>query len=396
MPIQVLFVHHFGQFGGGETALLDLLAEFNKEKIQPILLCPSGPVLQAARDLGIESYPLNVPWRLNRFSKSDPFPIKVFRKLIDFATEIYDQINISRQIITQINHVSADILHAFTQYDSISVMLAAKRCRKPYIITIHSQYAVTSERKWAFHWAFRVVSVSDWVMRSTLRRVNVYEKSRVIGVGVNTKIFNAASSHNKIREEFGIPCNSVVIGMVGRMIGWKRQDILIKAAPEVLRLYKNVYFLFIGGGSDYWDASGVNYFASLQRTVARLDLDRRVVFAGERRDMAACYAAMNIVVSAASQETFGRAVAEAMAMEKPVVCADAGAISELVNDGNTGLLVPYGDEHALAKAICELLADSDRAAMLGKHAGQYIKGHHAMDAVAEEYAKLYEAARLYN
>ena len=56
--IRVLFIHHFAEIGGGETALLDLLGALDKDLVQPILHCPRGPVFSRSLALGIPTFPV--------------------------------------------------------------------------------------------------------------------------------------------------------------------------------------------------------------------------------------------------------------------------------------------------------------------------------------------------
>ena len=389
-PVQVLFVHHFSKIGGGETALLDLLNALDKNLVQPTLLCPSGPVLQAAQELGVECKALDAPFRPEKHQESATLLQKNIDRTVRLISNIKDQAVIAGQIQSELKRHPVDVLHIFTHYDALAGYFTTQNQAIRYIITVHSQSAATLERYYAFHKAAYIVSVSNWVRQENAKKIRRFEQSGVIGAGVDTLRFRPDESKNTIRKEFNIPENAPIIGMVGRIINWKRQDVLIKAAPEILSHINNAYFLIIGGGEDYWIQGGSSYLAELKRLVQDLKIEDRVIFTGERRDLPQLYAAMDIVVSAASQETFGRAVAEAMSMGRPVICANIGAIPELVQHGMTGLLTPYGDERMLAKTVCELLSDPEMATRIGKNAAQYIAEHHSMQSVAGQYISIYQ------
>jgi glycosyltransferase involved in cell wall biosynthesis len=104
-------------------------------------------------------------------------------------------------------------------------------------------------------------------------------------------------------------------------------------------------------------------------TVARLRLEDRVTLAGELDGEAldACYGRANVFVLATHQETYGMAVAEAIAYELPVVATMAGAIPELVGN-DAGLLVPVGDTEALAESLAQVLSDADLRVRLAEGA----------------------------
>jgi glycosyltransferase involved in cell wall biosynthesis len=107
----------------------------------------------------------------------------------------------------------------------------------------------------------------------------------------------------------------------------------------------------------------------VRETVARLRLEDRVSLAGELDGQAldACYGRADVFVLATQQETYGMAVAEAVAHGLPVVATMTGAIPELVGN-DAGLLVPVGDTKALAESLALLLSDADLRVRLAEGA----------------------------
>jgi glycosyltransferase involved in cell wall biosynthesis len=107
----------------------------------------------------------------------------------------------------------------------------------------------------------------------------------------------------------------------------------------------------------------------VRATIARLGLEDRVSLAGELRDEAlqSCFDRADVFVLATRQETYGMAVAEALARGIPVVSTETGAIAELVNN-EAGLVVPVGDRAALAAALRRVLGDADLRTRLAEGA----------------------------
>lgn len=101
--------------------------------------------------------------------------------------------------------------------------------------------------------------------------------------------------------------------------------------------------------------------------IARLGIGDRVTIVGRVSDeaLAAWYRRAQIVISPSLYEGFGLPAAESMASGTPVIASDAGALPEVVAHGETGLVVPAADEHALADAIGTLLGDRARCRSLG-------------------------------
>jgi glycosyltransferase involved in cell wall biosynthesis len=84
----------------------------------------------------------------------------------------------------------------------------------------------------------------------------------------------------------------------------------------------------------------------------------------------------------AVNEAYGMALLEAQAAGVPVVAAATRGVPDIVRDGQTGTLVPYGDEKAFAAAVCELLSDGERRAALGREAARYVAAERSLDAAA--------------
>jgi glycosyltransferase involved in cell wall biosynthesis len=99
--------------------------------------------------------------------------------------------------------------------------------------------------------------------------------------------------------------------------------------------------------------------ARVRAAAARLQLEDRVVFAGDldRDTLAACYDQADVAVLATRQETYGMAVAEALAYGLPVVATITGAIPQLVGE-DAGVLVPVGDRDALIHALTRVIGDA--------------------------------------
>jgi len=120
---------------------------------------------------------------------------------------------------------------------------------------------------------------------------------------------------------------------------------------------------FIAGGEVFPENHGRE--AILRAEIRRLGLEARVCFLGVREDMPAVMDALDIIVSTAEVEACSRAILEAMACETPVIGADAGGTPELIAAGETGLLFPAGDAHALAAALRQLIEDAPLRQAMG-------------------------------
>jgi D-inositol-3-phosphate glycosyltransferase len=98
---------------------------------------------------------------------------------------------------------------------------------------------------------------------------------------------------------------------------------------------------------------------------------------------------MDIVVACPVREGFGMVVLEAMGCGKPVIASAVGGIYNLVQDGETGLLVPPKDPDSIAERIITLLRDTEKAEQLGREARAAVEENFTMDMVAAHTEAVY-------
>jgi glycosyltransferase involved in cell wall biosynthesis len=152
------------------------------------------------------------------------------------------------------------------------------------------------------------------------------------------------------------------VGMLSRLQRLKRIELVLAAVPAVVDAVPGARFEIAGGASAAFDA---DYPAELQARVRALSIADAVRFAGEVDDGSAFVRQLDVLVHAASAESFGLVYVEAMLAGVPVVAPDRGGGTEVVRDGIDGVLVDVEDPSALAGAIVGLLRDDERRARLG-------------------------------
>jgi glycosyltransferase involved in cell wall biosynthesis len=191
----------------------------------------------------------------------------------------------------------------------------------------------------------------------------------------------AADENRRLRTELGIASTDPVIGVVGSLYPVKGHHHLLAAVPQVLRVYPQATFLIVGKG-DLED--------SLREEVMRRGLERAVRFLGYREDVPNLLSIMDIFVLPSLSEGLSLALLEAMAAGKPVVATNVGGNPELVRDGVTGFSVPPQDPDAIAGGILSLLGDERRRKIFGDNGRQRVKQYFSLEAMADNYQKLYE------
>jgi glycosyltransferase involved in cell wall biosynthesis len=171
------------------------------------------------------------------------------------------------------------------------------------------------------------------------------------------------------------------MGMIARMNDpGKNHASFIRVAAKIAKRYPQVEFVFVGDGS---------LRAGLEETARALGLGKRLVFLGERRDIPAILAALDVSILTSVSESLSNVIMESMAGGVPVVAARVGGNPELVQDGETGMLVPPEDDEALATALEKLLDNGDLRRALGARAKSVAKSKFGLLNVCRQYEDLY-------
>jgi len=204
----------------------------------------------------------------------------------------------------------------------------------------------------------RVVCCSDAVGTHALTDLKV--PARLLTVVPNGIDPPPVSDRNDALARLGRP-RPPIVGCVGGLTRHKGQAVLLRAVARARAGHSAPTVVLVGDGPER---------PALEATAASLGGDARVVFTGERADARHLLPAFDIaVVPSIEREGFGLAALEAMDARLPVVASRVGGLPEVVQHERTGLLVPPGDEAALATAIARLLAhpeERDAFAALGR------------------------------
>jgi glycosyltransferase involved in cell wall biosynthesis len=156
---------------------------------------------------------------------------------------------------------------------------------------------------------------------------------------------------------------------------------------HLLKQHPNLYF-FIAGIDHSRDNK--NRIA-LEQLIEELKLTERIRLVGWLDDLAQLYCALDVFVSSSHTESFGLAIAEAMASSAAVVATDTEGAREIIQTGETGLLVPIGDVDKLAKAVLDLLDDKNRRVGLGRAAQESVATKFGVERMIDETEEIYRA-----
>ena len=231
-----------------------------------------------------------------------------------------------------------------------------------------------------------------------LRRLYRADTSRVavIPCGVDPSVFHPVRQADA-REKLGRDQCERLILFVGRIEQIKGIDVLLRALGRLFQRYPDlrtdVCLLVIGGALDPGDdAPETEKILELRRLVHEHRLESNVSFVGSRgqEDLALYYAAADVCAVPSLTESFGLVALEAMACGTPVVGTRVGGLQTVIEDGDSGLLVPAGDDEALAEAIARVLSDARLRIHLA-HGARDRAEHFTWTRVGDRIADLYDS-----
>jgi len=182
------------------------------------------------------------------------------------------------------------------------------------------------------------------------------------------------------KRALGLDPNGLVVGFIGWLLPVKGPMHLLKAMEDVWQDYDDTILVFIGKGD-----LDVDLMAEALKTGA----NGRVNFLGWRNDIDEIMPIFDIFVLPSLNEGMGRVLVEAMAAGKPIVASNVGGIPDLVQHDINGLLVPPGDEKALAAGIKQLINDPEKAKMMGQR-GIEICNQFSVESMVDKIDNLYQ------
>jgi glycosyltransferase involved in cell wall biosynthesis len=285
-----------------------------------------------------------------------------------------------------------DILHARSRAPAWSALGAARRTGCHFVTTFHNAYGDETWLKRRYNAVMaqgeRVIAISRFVAEHAMRVYGVpAEKLRIIERGVDFGRFDpervSAERVIRLAREWQLPDGLQVVMLPGRLTRWKGQLVLVEALARLGR--RDLRCVLVGTGDG-------RYRQQLIETIARRGLGGLFQMIEDCRDIPAAYMLADVVVSASTRpEGFGRVIAEALAMGRPVIATDHGGAREIVLDGETGWLVPPNDPDALAAAIAGALALSPAERMsLAQRAIAHMRAHFTTQAMTDRTLAVYE------
>ncbi len=296
----------------------------------------------------------------------------------------------------------AHMIHAHSRAPAWSAWGAARQTRLPFLTTYHSGYSEPNRLKRFYNSVMargdRVIAVSHHMAHLIRTRYGTPEgRIRVIHVGIDPQKFDpetvTPAARMALREKWGVPSNSRIILLPGRLARRKGQAVLVQAMAMLREKgTQDVIALLVGDGE-----RNPRYLAEIRQIIAEKGLAPWVRHVGHCTDMVTAYAIADVSLCISSAEGFPTVALEAQAMGVPVIVSDIGPGREVAAtppdvplDEATGLRVPFGDATALAQALETFFAmpEAKRRAM-GARGAERVRDTYTIQGLCEKTLALY-------
>jgi glycosyltransferase involved in cell wall biosynthesis len=215
-----------------------------------------------------------------------------------------------------------------------------------------------------------VFAISTYIQQSVKDTTPVHEnKIILLPVGIDMARFNKNRFNAKeVKKELGLPLDKLIIGLVGRMTPGKGHEEFLEAAKILNGKYEDkIYFLVIGSAS-----YGEEEYEHSVRTMANKFNLSNIKFVGHTEVPEKTMSAIDILSFPSHDESFGRVLLEAMALEIPTAASGFAGVLDITIENETGLLFKPKDANSQADALDRLITDKglrDKFALAGrKHA----------------------------
>lgn len=282
-----------------------------------------------------------------------------------------------------------DVVH--THLPRADLAAALGKFLHPSIIWVSSVHDIYN-KSWSGRWAVPLFS-SIWRQADSVVAISHAVKQwlvddqgllpgnvRVVHYGIELERFSRATVN--LRERWCLN-GGAVIGSIGRLEPRKAHDCLIEAMAAAFESAANACLLI--AGHDPW-----GYGKDLQALINDLELEKRVKLVGFQDDVPSFLGALDVFAFASRSEGFGQVVIEAMAAGKPVVASKIPPLTEIVIEGETGLLVEPRDAKSFAEALTHLLIDPVERRRMGMRGRERVKEYFTAERMAQETLLLYE------
>lgn len=353
--MKILFLDQSGNVGGAELCLADVANPYKENCLVGLLA--DGPFRERLEQ---QQIPVQV-------LTSQSIRVRKDSKILESLTSISSLIPLITQVV-DIAH-NYDLIYTNTPKALVVGAIASFFARRPFVHHLHdilsSQHFSFINCRLAITLANRasgVIANSEATRTAFIEAGGRAELVKVVYNGFDPKLYQSREEQRiQLRQQLEFN-QDFIVGHFSRLSPWKGQHILLAALANCP---DNIRAVFVG------DAlfGEQDYVQKLHQQVAKLGLETRVQFLGFRSDIVPLMSACDLIAhTSTAPEPLGRVIIEGMLCGRPVVAADAGGATELVEPGRTGWLFAPNNVQQLAQMIATCYKQPEQTAIVAQNA----------------------------
>ncbi len=285
-----------------------------------------------------------------------------------------------------------DILHTHLIHADVYGFVAGKLARVPRIVTsrhnddpFRRRLPIRVTHRAIWQGVHAGIAISDAIRRFLLDVEGAPEKKlHIVRYGLEFKRIppeDIDAARGQLRSELDIPEDTFLFGMACRLVAQKGVSDALQAFAIIAQEEAESHLVIAGDGE---------LKAQLVEEAQNLGIAERVHFLGWRADVQQVLAALDVFLMPSLWEGFGLVLIEAMSKRIPVIGTRVSAIPEIVQDGESGLLVAPQDRAALAGAMLALLQDRALRRYMGLLGEDRVESYFSAERMAQETLEIYQ------
>ncbi len=356
---RVLVVDLSIRYGGASTRAL-AIAKYFMPGGSLLAGIANSPVIRSAEEMGI-------PVRVVASKRTDPrIPFRLAEIIRREGVEVVDTQNIQSKFWTSFAALFSNVRFVSTLNSLYSQEFGSSWKSRAY----HKIDLFTNGRVDCF------IAVSQTIQKALVNDGIPPHKIHLIRNAVELPAINTPENRAEILDRIGVPENTAICILVGRLVWAKGFDDFINAFLLISNKRNDVRAVIIGDGE---------LRKEIEDQIQKLSLSEKIILLGhqDRPVVQQILRIADIFVMPSRSEGVPYALLEAAAMGKPIVATNCGGIPEVVENAKSALLVPIGDIQSLADAIASLLGDRSLARSLGQAARKRIEQDYSLNAQME-------------
>lgn len=298
---------------------------------------------------------------------------------IPFRSGVMGQTIAVKNLFNAISENKIRIVHSNDRRTSFFGWLASKILDVSYVYTARNEFF--NQKITGRFFGNNIIAISDGVRHNLINFFGVEEsKIKIIYNGSDIK-HSSLGAQNQVRHDFNLENTDRIISVIGRLSEQKGLKFLLRGSVNVLSEFANLKILLVGDGE---------LRQELKSEVVKLNLERNVLFCGNQEDVASFIDISEFTIIPSVWEGLGVSAIESMMLGKPVIASGVGGLPEVVENGETGLIVAPKDSSALSTAIKWLLGNPQITSEMGIKAKERAENKFSLEQMMEEYSRYFK------